>query len=190
MKCLNHTWAYGSETWLQLPYITIWPFRVSACLLWVEECVHHTNRSLCSQYGTFSCRKTWPVWTWRQAATISATGSIARHKHANNSKLKFTTLAYAHNLLQGDAYTGNWLSAIRHTPKLARRMIVSTMSLVAELYPDKTHVLYGPRHAVIHCNTLPHCNIPPHLSVNVLVHHQAPRPGTQWAQSQLVIERI
>ncbi len=26
-------------------------------------------------------------------------------------------------LLQGDAYTGNWLSAIRHTPKLARRMI-------------------------------------------------------------------
>jgi len=61
------------------------------------------------------------------------------------------------HVLQGDAYTGNWLSAIRHTPKLARRMIVSTMSLVAELYPDKTHVLYGPRHAVIHCNTLPHC---------------------------------
>ncbi len=60
------------------------------------------------------------------------------------------------HVLQGDAYTGNWLSAIRHTPKLARRMIVSTMSLVAELYPDKTHVLYGPRHAVIHCNTLLH----------------------------------
>ena len=46
-------------------------------------------------------------------------------------------------LLQGDAYTGNWLSAIRHTPKLARRLIVSTMSLVAELHPDKTHVLYS-----------------------------------------------
>ncbi len=68
-------------------------------------------------------------------------------------------------MLQGDAYTGNWLSAIRHTPKLARRMIVSTMSLVAELYPDKTHVLYGPRHAVIHCNTLPHCNNGVHSSV-------------------------
>ena len=26
-------------------------------------------------------------------------------------------------MLQGDAYTGNWLSAIRHTPKLAHRMI-------------------------------------------------------------------
>jgi len=26
-------------------------------------------------------------------------------------------------MLQGDAYTGNWLSAIRHTLKLARRMI-------------------------------------------------------------------
>ncbi len=26
-------------------------------------------------------------------------------------------------LLQGDAYTSNWLSAIRHTTKLARRMI-------------------------------------------------------------------
>ncbi len=61
-------------------------------------------------------------------------------------------------MLQGDAYTSNWLSAIRHTPKLARRMIVCTMSLVAELYPDKTHVLYGSRHTVIHCNTLPHCN--------------------------------
>jgi len=60
-------------------------------------------------------------------------------------------------MLQGDAYTGNWLSSIRHTPKLARRMDVSTMSLVAELYPDKTHVLYVPRHAVIHCKTLPHC---------------------------------
>ena len=46
-----------------------------------------------------------------------------------------------HKVLQGDAYTGNWLSAIRHTPKLARRMICITMSLVAELYPDKTHVL-------------------------------------------------
>ena len=44
-------------------------------------------------------------------------------------------------VLQGDAYTGKWLSAIRHTPKLARRMIAFTMSLVAELYPDKTHVL-------------------------------------------------
>ena len=33
---------------------------------------------------------------------------------------------------QGDAYAGNWLSAIRHTPKLARTMTVSTMSLVAE----------------------------------------------------------
>jgi len=48
-------------------------------------------------------------------------------------------------VLQGDAYTGNWLSAIRHTPKLARRMNVCTMSLVAEPYPDKSHV---PRHAV------------------------------------------
>ncbi len=28
-----------------------------------------------------------------------------------------------HCVLQGDAYTGNWLSAIRHTPKLARRMM-------------------------------------------------------------------
>ena len=45
-------------------------------------------------------------------------------------------------VLQGDAYTGNWLiSAIRHTPKLARRMILGTMTLVAQLYPDKTHVL-------------------------------------------------
>ena len=54
------------------------------------------------------------------------------------------------NCLQGDAYTDNWRSAIRHTPKLARRMDDSTMSLVAELYPDKTHVLYRPRHATIH----------------------------------------
>ena len=59
-------------------------------------------------------------------------------------------------LLQGDAYTDAWRSAIRHTPKLARRMDDSTMSLVAELYPDKTHVLYWPRHATVHCNTLPH----------------------------------
>ena len=71
-------------------------------------------------------------------------------------------------------------------------MIVDTMSLVAELHPDKsrlaelhldkrrlTHVLYGPRFAVLHCNTLLHCNIPPHFSVNLLVHHQAQRPGTQ-----------
>ena len=27
-------------------------------------------------------------------------------------------------MLQGDAYTGNWLGAIRHTPKLARKLIV------------------------------------------------------------------
>jgi len=45
------------------------------------------------------------------------------------------------DLLQGDAYTSNWLSAIRHTPKLARRISCIAMSLVAELYPDKTHVL-------------------------------------------------
>ena len=45
------------------------------------------------------------------------------------------------SVLQGDAYAGNWLSAIRHTPKLARSMIVRTMSLVAQLYPDKTHML-------------------------------------------------
>ena len=63
--------------------------------------------------------------------------------------------------------------------------------LQSYIYPDKTHVLYGPRHAVIHCNTLPHCYIPPHLSVNVFVHHQATcRTETQWAQSQLVIEWI
>ena len=37
-------------------------------------------------------------------------------------------------MLQGDPCTGNWLSAVRHTPKLAQTMIVSTMSLVAELY--------------------------------------------------------
>jgi len=28
-------------------------------------------------------------------------------------------------------------------PKLARRMIPPTISLIAELYPDKTHVQHG-----------------------------------------------
>ena len=56
-------------------------------------------------------------------------------------------------MLQGDTYTGNWLSAIGHTPKLARSMIVDTVGLVAQLHPDKTHELYGPRHTVIHRHT-------------------------------------
>ena len=55
----------------------------------------------------------------------------------------FNKSVLRNQMLQGDAYTDNWLSAIRHTPKLARRMIVGTMSLVAQLYPDKTHVVYA-----------------------------------------------
>ena len=43
-------------------------------------------------------------------------------------------------------------------------MIVSTMSLVAELYPDETHVLYRPCHAIIQCNTLPHIASMPEAS--------------------------
>ena len=40
-------------------------------------------------------------------------------------------LQLRNQMLQDDVYTGNWLSGMRHTPKLAHRMIVSTMSLVA-----------------------------------------------------------
>ena len=43
-------------------------------------------------------------------------------------------------MLQSDAYTGNWLSAVRHAPELARRMNVNTMSLVAELCQDTRDV--------------------------------------------------
>ncbi len=65
-----------------------------------------------------------------------------------------------HKVLQGDAYTGNWLSAIRHTPKLASRIVVyhNELGCRAISWQD-TRAVNGPRHAVIHWNTLPHCNM-------------------------------
>ena len=60
---------------------------------------HHRNRSLCSKYGTLSCRKL--DWFEPEGIpTMSATSSTARHKYANHSKLKLTILAYAHNQMQ------------------------------------------------------------------------------------------
>ncbi len=64
-------------------------------------------------------------------------------------------------LLQDDVYTSNWLSAIRHTPKLVRRIVIyiyhNELGCRAVAWQD-TGAVNGPHHAVhcIHCNTFAH----------------------------------
>ena len=71
-------------------------------------------------------------------------------------------------VLQGNAHTGNW---IRHTLKLAHRMIVSQCAWL-QSYTLIRHTCCELRHIVTHRHTLPHCNRLAHAYAYVCIHIQ------------------